>query len=569
MHVDSSSEEEFLGFESEEEGASDTEFDGLVDYSTDRTDDSDEDEPPNPSYIAKDGTVWSAKPSLQRKVMSRNLLREQGGPHRSTRYLDEKESFKCLLNQSIYDTVLKMTNKKIEAHLSSKRATSDNTTIQLVTEDELDAFLGLLIYAGVHQSNNEEISELWGLHSLPLFKATMAKNRFQEILRFIRFDDSATRPERLKVDKAAAISEVFGLLNKALQSMFKPYECLTVDEQLYAYRGRLKFKQYIPSKPAKYGIKVFWLNDVRTAYPLQGILYKGKEADAERKTNVGANIVLDLAKPYRKSGRNITADNFFIDLFLAQTLTKWNLTLVGTVRKSKRFLPPIMLASKEKKACTSNFGFLDGVMVCSYVPKKNRAVILLSTMHSDPVVDQTEAKKPEVVLYYNSTKGGTDTMDAMLARYSSKRKTNRWSLCFFFNILDLAGLAAYIIYKENNPCVTDIDTRRRSFLKTLAFQLCMPSIEKRREHSKIYGSPLVKVAIDYFIPPTTLLQSAISTKSIEKKISEVVGSCRICQNLQLKRRKTRRACGNCSIPVCAEHSTLEAICTNCYNSKSK
>lgn len=39
--------------------------------------------------------------------------------------------------------------------------------------------------------------------------------------------------------------------------------------------------------------------------------------------------------------------------------------------------------------------------------KKGRAVVVLSTMHDDKAVDaSSHFHKPEVIMYYNKTKGG-------------------------------------------------------------------------------------------------------------------------------------------------------------------
>jgi len=54
--------------------------------------------------------------------------------------------------------------------------------------------------------------------------------------------------------------------------------------------------------------------------------------------------------------------------------------------------------------------------------------------------------------YYNKTKIGVDTINQMLERYTQKQ-TQRWSLAFFNNIVDVAALAAYIIYFEINKMI--------------------------------------------------------------------------------------------------------------------
>jgi len=84
---------------------------------------------------------------------------------------------------------------------------------------------------------------------------------------------------------------------------------------------------------------------------------------------------------YKGSGRNVTTDNFFTSLELSKVLKTWNMTLVGTLRKNKHFLPSNMQASKTREVFSINFAFQKDVIVCSYVLKKNKSVIMLSSMH--------------------------------------------------------------------------------------------------------------------------------------------------------------------------------------------
>ena len=66
-------------------------------------------------------------------------------------------------------------------------------------------------------------------------------------------------------------------------------------------------------------------------------------------------------------------------------------------------------------------------------------------MHHDNTIDESQKKKPEIILYYNKAKGGVDRMDPMVQMYSCKRKTKRWPMVFFFNMIDVAGIAAFLI----------------------------------------------------------------------------------------------------------------------------
>ena len=110
---------------------------------------------------------------------------------------------------------------------------------------------------------------MWKGDALPLIRAAMSHGRFKMMLRFIRYDNENICAEQAQADKAAPIRDIWITLNKNLEKAYKPYECITIDEQLFLFGGHTKFTEYIPSKPAKNGIKVFWACDASNAYPLQ------------------------------------------------------------------------------------------------------------------------------------------------------------------------------------------------------------------------------------------------------------------------------------------------------------
>lgn len=165
--------------------------------------------------------------------------------------------------------------------------------------------------------------------------------------------------------------------------------------------------------------------------------------------------------PFQKYWQKLVTDNFFTALPLARLLMTLELSIVGTVKRNKPYIPPEMQPSSSRQELSSVFGFSeDNVCLCSYVPKK-KAVLMLSTMHYDASTSGP-LSKPDVIHYYNSTKGGVDNMDKLSSHYSVKRRTQRWPLAFFY-ILDIAFLAAYIIYTENNPQAQNVTHRCSCF----------------------------------------------------------------------------------------------------------
>jgi hypothetical protein len=110
-------------------------------------------------------------------------------------------------------------------------------------------------------------------------------------------------------------------------------------------KGRCPYRQYIPSKPAKHGIKSWVAWDAKSSYAWKMQVYTGKAAGGGPEKNQGARVVLDLTEGL-PGGHNVTCDNFFTSYELGQRLLERNLTMVGTVRKNKPELPPTLLQSK-------------------------------------------------------------------------------------------------------------------------------------------------------------------------------------------------------------------------------
>ena len=152
---------------------------------------------------------------------------------------------------------------------------------------------------------------------------------------------------------------------------------------------------------------------------------------------------------------------------------------MGTIRKNKPELPPEMVSTKERKPFTTIFGLQQDCMIMSYCPKRNKIINLLSTLHSEPEVDTSnEQRKPKIIPTYNETKAGVDTTDQMTRTYSCKRKTRRWPLLVFRNMLDISAINAYIIWKALNPnWISNKSHKRRLYLLQLGKELAEVSEE--------------------------------------------------------------------------------------------
>ena len=176
---------------------------------------------------------------------------------------------------------------------------------------------------------------------------------------------------------------------------------------------------FIPAKPGRYGIKIWVLVDTETKYCYNAQVYIGKTGN-QREFNQGTRVVLELCEPLFESGRNVIGDNFFSSLHLVRCLEMHKLTYLGTIRKNKPEMPCEFMPSRTRAVESSIFGFHKQVTMVSYVPKKNRVVNLISTMHNTAEISD-DRQKPLMILDYNKLKCGVDVLDqvgSLISRFS-------------------------------------------------------------------------------------------------------------------------------------------------------
>ena len=364
------------------------------------------------------------------------------------------------------------------------------------------------------------------------FSDTMPSDKFLEILRFIRFDKKSERSQRLKTDKFALISKIWNQFIENNQACYKPDANITVDEQLFSTKTRCQFTQYMPNKPDKFGIK-FWLaSDVRSKYLINGFPYLGKDETRASNIPLGEFVVSKLVEPYLGCGRCITTDSFFTSLSLAKRLLAKKTSLVGTIRANRKELPKIAKTNIDKMTRYSTKLYkTENYSLTIYKSRTNKKVLLLSSRHKNVTIAQNEKRLPETITFYNSTKYGVDILDQMARKYSVKAGSRRWPLHVFYNILDLAAINAWVLYKET----TQANISRKEFLFKLAEEL---------------GDDYRDEIINSSIPLSEIQNTAV------RKNCQVQASC--------NRNRCKDICAKCNKNVCRKCiSKTDIICTNC------
>lgn len=522
---------------------------------------SEDDEPPQRRrrtdfYTGVDDTLWSKTIPLNRgRTRRHNIVFVPPGPKGIARQKTTiQDCMSLFFDDQIIELITKYTNMKIN-QIKGKYARERDC--KNTTEIEIRGYIGILLLAGVmkiSRSNTAQIFEHEKHTGIDAIYLTMSEQRFKFLTRVLRFDNIEDRLVRAAIDKLAPIREIFQLFLANFQRYFVPSAEVTLDEQLIAFRGRCSFRQYIPSKPAKYGIKIFALVDVHYPYTLNLEMYAGQQPDGPfRMSNERHDVVIRMAQPVLGKNINITMDNWFSSLRVAKQLFENGTTMVGTVRKDKREVPREFRLARGHPPCSSKFGFHPPCTMVSYVPKPNKVVILMSTMHNDATIDTTtgDSQKPEIITYYNRTKNGVDLVDKMCSLYNVSRNSRRWPLTVFFDLLNLSALNALCIYSANKNYGS---VCRRDFLIDLSLAWMKPLAKKRVEKKSLPRSLTIKIK-DFL----GVMDAEKQPPTSEGTSSNIVRRCHDCG--RARNKNTRKSCTACKKFICGDHSKI--VCLSC------
>ncbi|XP_033212424.1 uncharacterized protein LOC117170019 [Belonocnema kinseyi] len=154
-------------------------------------------------------------------------------------------------------------------------------------------------------------------------------------------------------------------------------------------------------------------------------------------------------------------------------------------------------------------------MLLSYTPKKNKKVLLISSMHFAGDMNEN-SMKPEIIDFYNIIKGGVDVLDKLCHDKTTWRKTLRWPIRYFYE---------------------------------MEMRLQNPRLP--RELGSLIGKVLGK-EID---------MGATSSQSGQPAGQKKIKRCDFCD--PKKDRKGYSFCGTCNKSLCGEHKRV--ICPTCDN----
>ncbi|CAD1476217.1 unnamed protein product, partial [Heterotrigona itama] len=295
-------------------------------------------------------------------------------------------------------------------------------TLEITTLNELYCFFAMLLL----MTRNKKLSlkEYWSTdHFLQsdIFRTIMTRDRCFLLLRMIHFSHE---PGRIG-DRLTKIINIIDMLRKSFNAAFQPYQKLCIDESLLLYKGRLSFKQYIPSKRNRFGINSFILCDCKIGYVQDIIVHTGSSTIPDSETKeIGKSgaIVLALLKPYLGKGHTLFIPALFNLLYSKCT------NVCGTVRRRRQGMLKIDDQLKKRR---SIFSFFE--KFCRFY---------------DSIQIWRKTDSAKACMYYNNSVGIVDKVNMVISTVDSKCKSLKWYRELFFHLIDICVWNAYCLYKH-------------------------------------------------------------------------------------------------------------------------
>ncbi|XP_021181104.3 piggyBac transposable element-derived protein 4 [Helicoverpa armigera] len=520
-------------------------------------------EGPSSSFnLGLEGTKWMKDPVDERVQLQREINPKivPGPKDFAKTRKTPSECFDLFFDESIIYMIAKFTNERI---IKEQKKFARERDAKLTDEVEIYALLGILFLSGNLKTSRENFLQLFesrrGIGMEAIYLA-MSSQRYRFLMKNLRFNDPAT--ERITEDKMAPIRVLFQIVVNNFQKHFTPSHELNLGELLTPYKGRCVFRQHMPKKAVKYGIKMFALADCQYPYTYNLELYVGDNPGLYDVSNTKVDIVVRMTDPIQGEYRNVTMNNWFTSLMAGEALFDKKITIVGAVKPNNKEVPRVFRTIKDKALYSSHFGFCHVAALVQYICKPDKAILVMSTKHCQGYINinSGDQLKPEILVYYNRTKNAVETIDKMCSKNDVTRNSRRWPLTILFRLLNIAAINALCVLTINRGQERSV---RREFLTELALSMIKPLVQRRMYTDNIPKIIKQKMCelLNMPIPLDVELNIELNDKPSTCGRNGPRGRCHICRRAHMN-KTTREVCVICTKFTCFEHSKY--MCTNCF-----
>uniref|UniRef100_A0A0L8IF49 PiggyBac transposable element-derived protein domain-containing protein n=1 Tax=Octopus bimaculoides TaxID=37653 RepID=A0A0L8IF49_OCTBM len=325
-----------------------------------------------------------------------------------------------------------------------------NRPTTIISSDDIKLFIGVLLISGYHKfpaetqywSNDEDLD-------LQIVKNAMSRSRFQEMKSILHFCD-INEAENNKNDRGFKVRKLIAAAQKSFMKFGIFEEHLAVDEMIVKCYGHHTLKQFIRSKPIRFGYK-FWAICGVSGYCYNFDLYCGKSSSDDNRVDLllGSKVILNMLDVVEEpQSYSVFFDNLFTGYELLVHLRELGFQATGTVRENRLKKCTLMEAKELKKQNRGTYSFrFDTNEEIIFVKWLDNTCITIGTNYDtvEPLqkvqrwLKECKAKcsvsQPHVFKNYSAYMGGVDKHDWWIRKYASASGGMINSICRFYLFL--------------------------------------------------------------------------------------------------------------------------------------
>ena len=306
----------------------------------------------------------------------------------------------------------------------------------------------------------------------------MTRDRFDKITQYLHVNGNS-KSVPIGHDGHDPLHQVRPIYDVVSSTCFKNYNAhqnQSVDEAMVSFPGRSGFRQYLPEKPTRYGIKVWCRADPHDGYLSEFQVYTGK-AGGGREVGLTSRVVCNMAN-------KIYGRNHIINLFTAQLLAK-DTYYRGTARINRSGFPSLLLTEAQRSIRHQG----DSVVIqnnqhTAVCWRDKKSIFFLSTADQATATDIVQRKQrdgsvkeisyPSVVTEYNKHMKWVDHSDQIRTACPSFRTSHKWWTYIFWYLFDVCIANAFLLMKQStyhqlcSKTNRPIDRRQLDFRQNLS-----------------------------------------------------------------------------------------------------
>ncbi|XP_056001537.1 piggyBac transposable element-derived protein 4-like [Ostrea edulis] len=332
--------------------------------------------------------------------------------------------------------------------------------------------------------SDDDSSEFEGFRMyLAVMKMTMNQANLRQ-----KMNDRASEPAMgaRNFDKLYKVREVLTMAHGNFKNNYRPHQNMAIDEAMIKRTGRLSYKQYLPAKPIKRGIKY-----------------------------------------------HVYFDNYFTSVKLMEDLLAQKIYPCGTVRTNRRGFPNDLKGRLRMQRGESKIRQKGNLTASVWQDKK--PVAFLSTLSYPrlqvPMTRQNgrqvlQLTQPHAANEYNKYMNGVDRHDQLTMKYPLERDSKKaWKYIFHF-MMNCAIVNAFIMFtsssqrRNSQKRFTHVDFRME-----LAHHLIASFVEEKGNLHKVQMLLLtLKTLLDMNLPTWVQNVGAMFTPAERKEKKLFMGA---------------------------------------------